>query len=248
MPDAPDIPTDPQRYHIEGDHRSEASGPLDAVSAASRGDSFGTDAGLVAGDADDPVLVAGVGYPLLGDMALGTVVAYEVAAWDLPGVAVADCSHTPVAAYQTITETDYEAVLVVGAEKPDGEINDGQPAEHPGRIHEYGPGAVDVPDDRIADLVGQTAMGLNTLENVVIVTKALGAFPDRTRVIGVEPAYDSWGMTVEEFTEPVEAAYDEVLDLTLSFLEESLAAAEGVDVDVAAAVADADDGVHRESG
>jgi hypothetical protein len=147
-----------------------------------------------------------------------------------------------VAAYQTITETDYEAVLVVGAEKPDGEINDGQPAEHPGRIHEYGPGAVDVPDDRIADLVGQTAMGLNTLENVVIVTKALGAFPDRTRVIGVEPAYDSWGMTVEEFTEPVEAAYDEVVDLTLSFLEDSLAAADGVDADVAGAAAVEADG------
>ena len=247
MPDAPEFPADPERYHIEGDHRAGESGPLDAVSAASRGESFGTDAGLVAGDADAPVLVAGVGYPLLGDMALGTVVAYEVAGWDLPGVAVADCSHTPVAAYQTITETDYEAVLVVGAEKPDGEINDGQPAEHPGRIHEYGPDAVDVPDDRLADLVGQTAMGLNTLENVVIVTKALGAFPDRTRVVGVEPAYDSWGMTVEEFTDPVETAYDEVVDLTLSFLEDSLAAADGVDADVAAAAAaDADGG--RETG
>ena len=104
-----------------------------------------------------------------------------------------------------------------------------------------------MPDDRIADLVGQTAMGLNTLENVVIVTKALGAFPDRTRVVGVEPAYDSWGMTVEEFTDPVEAAYDEVVDLTLSFLEDSLAAVDGVDPDVAAtAVADADGG--REPG
>ncbi len=224
-----DIPDDAERFHIEGGHRSEASGPLDSVSAASRGESFGTDAGLVAGDASDPVLVAGVGYPLLADMALGTVVAYEVADWELPGVAVADCSHTPVAAYQTITETEYEAVLVVGAEKPDGEVNDGQPAEHPGRIHEYGPEAVDVPEDRIADLVGQTAMGLNTLENVVVVTKALGEFPDRTRILSVEPAYDSWGMTVEEFTDPVEAAYDEVLDRTLSFLAEALAAADDGD-------------------
>ena len=215
---------DPERHHIEGDHRSGETGPLDAVSAASRGESLGTDAGIVAGDSSDPVLVAGVGYPLLGDMALGTVVAYTVAEWNLPDVAVADCSHTPVAAYQTITGTEYEAVLVVGAEKPDGEVNDGQPAENPGRIHEYGPEDVEVPDDRIADLVGQTAMGLNTLENVVVVTKALGEFPDPTRVLGVEPAYDSWGMTVEEFTDPVEAAREEVLDRTLSFLE-----SEGVD-------------------
>lgn len=247
MPDAPEFPTDPERYHIEGDHRSAESGPLDAVSAASRGESFGTNAGLVAGDADDPVLVAGVGYPLLADMALGTVVAYEVADWAVPGVAVADCSHTPVAAYQTITETDYEAVLVVGAEKPDGEINDGQPAADPGRIHEYGPDAVDVPEDRIVDLVGQTAMGLNTVENVVIVTKALGAFPDGTRVLTVEPAYDSWGMTVEEFTDPVEAAYDEVLERTLAFLDESLSAVEGfADVDPAASTAG--ERVDRESG
>lgn len=233
-----DIPEDSERYHIEGDHRTDETGPLDSVSAASRGASFGTNAGLVAGDASDPVLVAGVGYPLLADMALGTVVAYEVADWDLPGVAVADCSHTPVAAYQTITETEYEAVLIIGAEKPDGEINDGQPAEHPGRIHEYGPGDVAVPEDRIADLVGQTAMGLNTVRNVVIVTKALGEFPDRTRVLTVEPAYDSWGMTVDEFTDPVEAAHEEILDRTLSFLEASLAAADGFDHADAAATRD----------
>jgi len=243
MPDVPEFPTDPERYHIEGEHRSAESGPLDAVSASGRGESFGTNAGLVAGDADAPVLVAGVGYPLLADMALGTVVAYEVADWGLPGVAVADCSHTPVAAYQTITETDYEAVLVVGAEKPDGEVNDGQPADHPGRIHEYGPDDVDVPEDRIVDLVGQTAMGLNTVENVVVVTKALGAFPDRTRVLTVEPAYDSWGMTVEEFTDPVEAAYDEVRDRTLTFLEESLAAVDGLADAASTAAAEALDGV-----
>jgi hydrogenase maturation protease len=224
-----EIPEDAERYHIEGDHRSDDAGPLDAVSATSRGGSFGTNAGLVAGDSEDPVLVVGVGYPLLGDMALGTVVAYTVAEWDLPGVAVADCSHTPVAAYQTITETDYEAVLVVGAEKPDGEINDGQPAENPGKIHEYGPAEVEVPEDRIADLVGQTAMGLNTLENVVVVTKALGEFPDRTKILGVEPAYDSWGMTVEEFTDPVEASLEEVLGQTLSFLETTLEVSDAVD-------------------
>jgi Ni,Fe-hydrogenase maturation factor len=221
-----DKPDDPERHHIERARRTATDGPLDTVSAASDGDSFGTNAGLVAGDHSDPVLVAGVGYPLLGDMALGTVVAYRVADWKIPGVAVADCSHTPVAAYQTITESDYEAILVVGAEKPDGEINDGQPAEHPGKIHDYGPDAVDAPEDRIANLVGQTAMGLNTLENVVVVTKALDSFPDRTRIIGVEPEYDSWGMTVEEFTDPVDDALEEVLDRVLAFLDDALEASD----------------------
>jgi Ni,Fe-hydrogenase maturation factor len=223
-----DAQEDPERYHIEGEHRTGERGSLfDGPSAASKGESFGTNAGLVAGDREDPILVAGVGYPLLADMALGTVVAYRVAEWDIPGVAVADCSHTPVAAYQTVTETDYEAVLVVGAEKRDGEINDGQPSADPGAIHEYGPEAVDLPDDdEITKLVGQTAMGLNTLENVVTVTKALGEFPDNTRIIGVEPEYDSWGMTVEEFTDPVDEALDEVLDRTLEYLDDALADAD----------------------
>jgi Ni,Fe-hydrogenase maturation factor len=223
-----DAQEDPERYHIEGEHRTGERGSLfDGPSAASKGESFGTNAGLVAGDREDPILVAGVGYPLLADMALGTVVAYRVAEWDIPGVAVADCSHTPVAAYQTVTETDYEAVLVVGAEKRDGEINDGQPSADPGAIHEYGPDAVDLPDDdEITKLVGQTAMGLNTLENVIVVTKALGEFPDNTRIIGVEPEYDSWGMTVEEFTDPVEEALDEVLDRTLEYLDDALADAD----------------------
>lgn len=215
---------DPERFHVQGEHRSGEAGPIDDVSASSRGESFGTNAGLIAGDRGDPVLVAGVGYPLLADMALGTVVAYRVAEWDLPGVAVADCSHTPVAAYQTITETDYEAVLVVGAEKRGGELNDGRPSEDPGAVHEYGPEDVAVPDDEaVTELLGQTAMGLNTLENVVVVTRALGAFPDRTRVLAVEPEYDSWGMNVGEFSDPVEAALDEVLERSLSFLESALA-------------------------
>jgi Ni,Fe-hydrogenase maturation factor len=221
-----DFTDDPERYHVEGDHRSgEADALFGGIGDESTRPAGGTDAGLIAGDREDPVLVAGVGYPLLGDMALGTVVAYRAAGWDLPGVAVADCSHTPVAAYQTITAGDYHALLVVGAEKRGGEINDGSPSADPGTVHEYGPDAVDVPGDteRITRIVGQTAMGLNTLENVLRVTKALGEFPDRTRVLAVEPAYDSWGTNVREFTDPVDRALAVVTDRTLAYLEETLA-------------------------
>lgn len=219
-----EFPDEPERHHVEGEHRSGDPGALFGdVSGASKGESFGTNAGLIAGDRQDPVLLAGVGYPLLGDMALGTVVAYRVAAWELPGVAVADCSHTPVAAYQTITETDYETVVLVGAEKREGDVGDGSPSADPGAVHEYGPEAVEIPEDRIVDLIGQGAMGLNTLENVTSVTKALGEFPADTRIVAVEPGYDSWGMNVEEFTEPVGAALEEVLDRVLAHLEAALA-------------------------
>ena len=217
-------PADPERYHVRGEHRADEDGerPLFAgVTGASYGESFGTEAGLIAGTSEDPVLVAGVGYPLLSDLAFGTVVAHLVADWDLPGVAVADLSHTPVAAYQTISAGDYETVLLVGAEKRGGDLNDGTPSADPGAIHEYAPDAVELPEDGLTELVGQTAMGFNTLENVVIVTRAFGSFPEETGVIAVEPAYDSWGMAVDEFSGPVDEAFDEVVARLLDYLEDA---------------------------
>lgn len=217
---------DPERYHMRGEHRAEGAGDgslFGGVNERRRGESFGTEPGLIAGSREAPVLVAGVGYPLLSDLALGTVVAHRVADWDLPGVAVADLSHTPVAAYQTFSEGDYRTILLVGAEKRGGELNDGTPSETPGEIHEYAPDAVEMPEERLAELVGQSAMGFNTLENVVVVTRALGSFPDDTRVIAVEPAYDSWGMSVDEFSDPVDDALDEVERRLLDYLEDALA-------------------------
>lgn len=215
---------DPERYHIRGEHREHDDGSLFGGVAERHDDAaFGTEPGLIAGTREDPVLVAGVGYPLLSDLALGTVVAHRVAAWDLPGVAVADLSHTPVAAYQTVSEGDYRTVLLVGAEKRGGELNDGTPSADPGAIHEYAPDAVAMPTDDLHELVGQSAMGFNTLENVIVVTRALGSFPADTRVVAVEPAYDSWGMAVEEFSDPVDEALDEVADRLLDHLDDALA-------------------------
>lgn len=202
------------------------SGPLFAEEFRP-GDSR-ADAGLVAGDRTDSVLVAGVGYPLLGDLALGTVVAYRVAGWNLPDVAVADCSHTPVAAYQTITAGEYETVLVVGSEKRRGELNDGTPSETPGAVHEYDVSDFEVDDADLVERIGESAMGSNTTENVVIVSRALGELPDDTTILTVEPGYDSWGTNVDEFTDPVEAALDEVSDRVLDILDaHGKASAEG---------------------
>lgn len=216
---------DPERYHIRGEHREGDDGESLFGGVTERHDeaSFGTEPGLIAGTREDLVLVAGVGYPLLSDLALGTVVAHRVAAWDLPGVAVADMSHTPVAAYQTVSVGDYRTVLLVGAEKRGGELNDGTPSAEPGAIHEYTPDAVEMPDEDLSELVGQSAMGFNTLENVIVVTRALGTFPADARVVAVEPAYDSWGMAVDEFSDPVDDALDEVADRLLDHLDDALA-------------------------
>jgi Ni,Fe-hydrogenase maturation factor len=217
---------DPERYHIRGKHRAAEAGdrPLfGGVAEEYDEESVGTEPGLIAGTREDPVLVAGVGYPLLSDLALGTVVAHQVAKWDLPGVAVADLSHTPVAAYQTVSEGAYRTILLVGTEKRGGELNDGTPSADPGAIHEYTPDAVAMPEEGLTELVGQSAMGFNTIKNVVIVTRALGSFPEDTHIIAVEPAYDSWGMNIDEFSDPVERALDEVEERLLDYLDDTLA-------------------------
>lgn len=200
--------------------RTAESGPL--FSEDYRPGESGEDAGLIVGGPDDPVLVAGVGYPLLGDLSVGTVTAYRVAAWNLPGVAVADCSNTPVAAYQTITGGDHQTLVVVGPEKRGGELNDGTPSENPGAVHEYDGDEFDVPDEQLVELIGESAMGSNTVENVLVVSRALGDLPDDTYVVTVEPGYDSWGTTVDEFTDPVDKVFESVLERVLDHVEAAL--------------------------
>jgi Ni,Fe-hydrogenase maturation factor len=189
----------------------------------SKGRSFGTDAGLIAGTKDAALLVVGVGYPYLSDLAFGNVVADRVARWDLPGVAVADCSHTPIAAYQSITAGEYEQVVVVGARKRGDGLNTGTASDQPGEIHVYPPGEVAVPDGDLVERIAECAMGSNTVQNVVITTRALDGFPTDSLVIDVEPKYDSWGFEVSEFSPPVADALADTLDLLLDHFESVLA-------------------------
>lgn len=179
----------------------------------SKGASYGTEAGRVHGGPSDPVLVVGIGYPWLGDLAVGNVVADRIAAKQPDDVAVADCSHTPIATYQTISGGDHDAVVLVGAIKRGGELNDGTPSEEPGRVRDYPARDLDpVDEDRLRDLVGEGAMGSMTVENVVAICRAFDALPEQAWVVEVEPAYDSWGMEVEEFSDEVGAVLGEVTD------------------------------------
>lgn len=184
----------------------------------------GAKAGIIAGDRRDPVLVCGIGYPLLSDLAFGTVVAYRIADLDIPGVAVCDASHTPIAAYQTLTEGEYQTAIMVGAEKRgDNEFNDGNPSENPGKVHEFTPEDYEVPDDEeLIERVGESAMGSNTVKNVLVISKAFSGLPENTHVLTAEVGYDSWGMNVAEFTDPVEVALDDVLDKIIDIIDETV--------------------------
>lgn len=181
----------------------------------------GPDPALVAGTRDDPVLVCGVGNPLLSDLAVGPVLAYHVARLAIPGVAVADASHTPIATFQTLEAGEYDTVIVVGGEKRgEGAFADGTPSRDPGAIHEFGPDDYDVrADEELVKRVGESAMGSNTVEDVLVIADAFDALPVATRAVTVEVGYDSWGMNVDEFTDPVETALADVFDRVLDHLD-----------------------------
>lgn len=182
------------------------------------------DVGLIAGHRDDPVVVCGVGYPSLSDLAFGTVLAYHVAALDIPGVAVADASHTPITAYQTLDEGDYSTAIVVGAEKRGGGVvADGTPSRTPGKIREFDAREYPEPhEEELVNRVAESALGSNTVDNVVHISAGFGALPETTHVVTVEVGYDSWGMNVDEFTDPVNAARETVLDRVVSLIDDAL--------------------------
>lgn len=185
----------------------------------SKGRSYGTTAGLIAGDRSASQLVVGVGYPYLSDLAVGNVVADRLAKYDLSDVAVADCSHTPIAAYQTITVSEYDTVVIAGARKRGDGLNTGTPSDDPGRIRTYPTADISVPENDIVDRLAECAMGSNTVENVVISTKALDEFPPDSTVVDIEPEYDSWGFTVDEFSPAVADSFDDFLNTILDCLE-----------------------------
>ncbi|PNW63255.1 UNVERIFIED_CONTAM: hypothetical protein BEN50_24925 [Euhalothece sp. KZN 001] len=75
-----------------------------------------------------------------------------------------------------------------------------------------------MPGERIVDRIAECAMGSNTIENVVIVTKAICGLPAETQVLTIEPEYDSWGFDIEEFSDPVAEAMSELTDEIIDLL------------------------------
>ncbi|MBA3509080.1 MAG: hypothetical protein H0T19_03180, partial [Thermoleophilaceae bacterium] len=63
------------------------------------------------------------------------------------------------------------------------------------------------PAKEIQDRVSEAVTGVISLENLLIVTEAFGAFPDDVRVVEVEPADESWG---DGFSPVIEAKLGEI--------------------------------------
>ena len=154
------------------------------------------------------VLVAGVGNIFHGDDGFGVEVVRRLAEREMPeGVEVKDFGIRGMDLAYALQE-DYEAVVFVDA-VPRG--------EEPGTVYLIEP---EIEDD------GEVSLDTHGMDPVKVIklSRALGAKPTRTLVVGCEPQvvlsgedYDDMSM---ELSEPVQAAVGEAVKLVESLVEE----------------------------
>jgi hydrogenase maturation protease len=151
------------------------------------------------------VLLGGVGYRYLRDESVGPWAAEQLAPRAGDGIEVEDLGYHPVGFVQNLQEREpYDRLVLVGAVRRGRE---------PGSVHVY---AWDrqLPDPaEIQDRVAEAVTGVISLDNLLIVTGALGELPPDVRVVEIEPGDEGWG---EGFSEPVQESLDDVLETAWS--------------------------------
>jgi hydrogenase maturation protease len=153
------------------------------------------------------ILVAGIGNIFLGDDGFGVEVARRLAGRELPeGVEVVDFGIRGLDLAYAL-QRDYELVVFVDA-TPRG--------QEPGTVYLIEP---EIEDD------GEVSLDTHGMDPVKVIklSRALGAGPTRTLVVGCEPQVVVSGENYEdmlmELSEPVQAAVEEAVKLVESLVE-----------------------------
>ncbi len=145
------------------------------------------------------VLVGGVGYRFLRDGAIGPYMSDHLARSAANGIEVEDLGYHPIGFTQNLQDRPaYDRIVLVGA------IARGR---EPGTVTAYRWDHALPSDKEIQERVSEAVTGVISLDNLLIVTQALGAFPDDVRVVEIEPADEGWG---EGFSPVVEAKLAEI--------------------------------------
>lgn len=154
------------------------------------------------------VLVAGVGNVFLGDDGFGVEVVRRLAGRELPeGVEVADFGIRGMDLAYALQD-GYEVVVFVDAIPRGGE---------PGTVYLLEP---EIEDD------GEVTLDTHGMDPVRVIklSRALGAEPARTLVVGCEPQVVVGGKDYEdmlmELSDPVRAAVEEAVKLVESLVKE----------------------------
>jgi hydrogenase maturation protease len=153
------------------------------------------------------ILVAGIGNMFLGDDGFGVEVVRRLARRELPeGVEVVDFGIRGLDLAYAL-QRDYDLVVFVDATPRGGE---------PGTVYLIEP---EIEDD------GEVSLDTHGMDpvKVIALSRALGASPTRTLVVGCEPqavvSGEDYDDMLMELSEPVRAAVDEAVDLVESLVE-----------------------------
>jgi hydrogenase maturation protease len=154
------------------------------------------------------ILVAGVGNLFLGDDGFGVEVVRRLAGRELPeGVEVVDFGIRGMDLAYAL-QGDYEAVVFVDATSR---------GEEPGTVYLIEP---EIEED------GEVMLDTHGMDPVKVIklSRALGARPTRTFVVGCEPQVvvsgEDYDDMIMELSEPVRAATEEAVKLVESLVEE----------------------------
>jgi hydrogenase maturation protease len=155
------------------------------------------------------ILVAGIGNIFLGDDGFGVEVVRRLAGRELPeGVEVVDFGIRGLDLAYAL-QRDYELVVFVDA-TPRG--------QEPGTVYLIEP---EIEDD------GEVSLDTHGMDPVKVIklSRALGAGPTRTLVVGCEPQVvvsgEDYDDMLMELSESVRAAVEEAVKLVESLVEES---------------------------
>ena len=154
------------------------------------------------------ILVAGVGNIFLGDDGFGVEVVKRLAGRELPeGVEVVDFGIRGLDLAYAL-QRDYEVVVFVDA-TPRG--------QEPGTVYLIEP---EIEED------GEVSLDTHGMDPVKVIklSRALGARPPRTLVVGCEPQVvvsgEDYDDMIMELSEPVGAAVEEAVKLVESLVED----------------------------
>jgi len=131
------------------------------------------------------VLVGGVGYRYLRDNAVGLYITDQLSARATNGVEVEDLGYHPIGFIFNLQERQpYDRIVLVGAVKRGREA---------GAITAYRWDRALPSEREIQNRVSEAVTGTISLDNLLIITEAFGAFPEDVRVVEIEPADETWG-------------------------------------------------------
>lgn len=144
------------------------------------------------------VLVGGVGQLLQGDLDLGRLVADILVAEDLgPHVLVEELHYGAVAVAQRLEELDPLGLVLVGA----GEAGEAEP----GAVRRRRVRSAEVDPVAAQQAIAEAGTGYVGIDLIIDVARALGALPERTVVIEVEPCTVGPGL---ELSAPARSGLD----------------------------------------